>query len=55
MHYGSAALKQSDHRPVLATFDVEGRVVVDSKMDTVYRDVVSSLGPSDCTVVVQVP
>ena len=39
---------------MLATFEVDGRVVVESKMEEVYRSVVSSLGPSDCTVVVQV-
>nr|XP_045612351.1 synaptojanin-1-like isoform X2 [Procambarus clarkii] len=54
VHYGRAELKQSDHRPVLAVFDVEGCSVIDSKLTNTYESVVASLGPSDCTVVVQV-
>ena len=54
VHYGSAGLKQSDHRPVLASIEVEGRTVREDAVNAVYREVVSSLGPSDCTVLVQV-
>ncbi|ROT78871.1 putative synaptojanin-1 [Penaeus vannamei] len=54
VHYGRAELKQSDHRPVLAVIDVEGCTVIDSKLASTYESVVASLGPSDCTVVVQV-
>lgn len=54
VHYGRAELKQSDHRPVLAVIDIEGRTVIDSKLASSYEAVVASLGPSDCTVVVQV-
>ncbi|XP_066988660.1 synaptojanin-1 isoform X2 [Macrobrachium rosenbergii] len=54
IHYGRAELKQSDHRPVLAVIDVEGCTVLDSKLTSTYESVVASLGPSDCTVVVQV-
>ena len=54
VHYGRAELKQSDHRPVLAIIDVEGCTVLDSKLTNTYESVVASLGPSDCTVVVQV-
>ncbi|XP_018020970.1 synaptojanin-1 isoform X2 [Hyalella azteca] len=52
-HYSCAALKQSDHRPVLAAISCEGRKVDEAKLDAVYKEVVSSLGPSDCTVLVQ--
>ncbi|KAK7067886.1 Synaptojanin-1 [Halocaridina rubra] len=55
VHYGRAELKQSDHRPVLAVIDVEGITVLDSKLTNAYESVVASLGPSDCTVVVQPP
>ncbi|XP_066988662.1 synaptojanin-1 isoform X3 [Macrobrachium rosenbergii] len=55
IHYGRAELKQSDHRPVLAVIDVEGCTVLDSKLTSTYESVVASLGPSDCTVVVQPP
>lgn len=53
-HYGRAELKQSDHRPVLAVIEVEGCEVDDAKLTQDYESVVASLGPSDCTVVVQV-
>lgn len=53
-HYGRAELKQSDHRPVLAVIEVEGSVVSSSSLNAAYESVVASLGPSDCTVVVQV-
>ncbi|KAK3880880.1 hypothetical protein Pcinc_014656 [Petrolisthes cinctipes] len=54
IHYGRAELKQSDHRPVLAIIDVEGRSVCPDQLSLAYESVVASLGPSDCTVVVQV-
>ncbi|XP_076055462.1 synaptojanin isoform X2 [Oratosquilla oratoria] len=54
VHYGRAELKQSDHRPVLCIIDIEGQIVVEGQRDTNYQNVVQDLGPSDCTVVVQI-
>ena len=49
--YGRADLKQSDHRPILAVLDVQARVVDKMKREQVISDIVSSLGPSDGTVI----
>ncbi|CAL4128370.1 unnamed protein product, partial [Meganyctiphanes norvegica] len=54
VHYGRAELKQSDHRPVLSVIDIEGRTVDNDKLQKVYESVVEELGPSDCTIVVQI-
>lgn len=51
VYYGRAELKQSDHRPVLAVLDVQAWVVNTMKREQVISDVVSSLGPSDGTVI----
>ena len=51
VHYGRADLKQSDHRPVIAVLDVQARVVDKMKRKEVISDIVSSLGPSDGTVI----
>ena len=53
-HYGRAELKQSDHRPVLAVIEVKGCTVSTPSLNAAYESVVASLGPSDCTVVVEV-
>ena len=51
VHYGRADLTQSDHRPVIAVLDVQARVVDKMKRKEVISDIVSSLGPSDGTVI----
>ena len=51
MYYGRAELKQSDHRPIIAVMDVQARVVDRMKREKVISDIVSSLGPSDGTVI----
>ena len=51
VYYGRADLKQSDHRPVIAMLDVQARVVDKLKREQVISDIVSSLGPSDGTVI----
>ena len=51
MFYGRADLKQSDHRPVIAVLDVQARVVDKMKREKVISDIVTSLGPSDGTVI----
>ena len=51
MLYGRADLKQSDHRPVIAVLDVQARVVDKMKREKVISDIVTSLGPSDGTVI----
>jgi len=51
VYYGRADLKQSDHRPVIAVLDVQARVVDKMKREKVFSDIVSSLGPSDGTVI----
>ena len=51
VYYGRADLKQSDHRPVIAVLDVQARVVDKLKREQVISDIVSSLGPSDGTVI----
>ncbi|MCL4123585.1 UNVERIFIED_CONTAM: hypothetical protein GTU68_052599 [Idotea baltica] len=54
VHYGRAELKQSDHRPVLALIDVEGKSVSEERRARLYHSVVECLGPTDCTVILQV-
>ena len=51
MYYGRADLKQSDHRPIIAILDVQARVVDSMKREQVITEIVSSLGPSDGTVI----
>ena len=51
MYYGRAELKQSDHRPIIAVLDVQARVVDRMKRENFISDIVSSLGPSDGTVI----
>ncbi|XP_064600325.1 synaptojanin-1-like [Liolophura sinensis] len=50
--YNRSELKTSDHRPVVALFDVDALVVEDDKKDEVYQQVIGDHGPLDGTVVV---
>ncbi|KAK2701220.1 hypothetical protein QYM36_020112 [Artemia franciscana] len=52
--YGRAELKQSDHRPVIATFDVDVLRVDEDAREDVISDVIRRVGPQDGTVEVQV-
>ncbi|KAK9887395.1 hypothetical protein WA026_022333 [Henosepilachna vigintioctopunctata] len=52
IHYGRAELKQSDHRPVIATVIIEGRKVNDSLREEVFYQVIADLGPPDGTMIV---
>ncbi|CAD5116080.1 DgyrCDS5010 [Dimorphilus gyrociliatus] len=52
MLYNRAELKTSDHRPVLALYDVELIRVNSERRFDVYDEVISLQGPSDATVVV---
>lgn len=50
--YNRAELKTSDHRPVLAMYDVDLARVDGERRSEIYDDVISLQGPSDATVVV---
>ncbi|KAK2721466.1 hypothetical protein QYM36_003676 [Artemia franciscana] len=52
--YGRAELKQSDHRPVIATFDVDALRVDEDAREDVISDVIRRVGPQDGTVEIQV-
>ncbi|XP_044750788.1 synaptojanin-1 [Coccinella septempunctata] len=52
VHYGRAELKQSDHRPVIAIIDIEGRKVNESLRDQVFYQVIADMGPPDGTLIV---
>lgn len=53
IYYGKADLKTSDHRPVIASIDVEVERAQGSKLNDIHRDVLKSYGPSDPTVIIQ--
>lgn len=52
MFYGRAELKQSDHRPIIAVIDLDVHKVDEVKRIEVFKEVIKSSGPPDCTVVV---
>ena len=53
IHYGTAELKQSDHRPVIAVIDVDIHCVEPEKREQVFKEVIQDLGPPDGTIVVK--
>lgn len=53
IYYGRAELKQSDHRPVIATIDIDVHCVDEEKRDIVFREVIQDEGPPDGTVVIR--
>ncbi|XP_066592854.1 synaptojanin-1 isoform X2 [Prorops nasuta] len=53
IYYGRAELKQSDHRPVIATIDIEVHCVDAKKRENVFKEVIQDLGPPDGTIVVR--
>ncbi|XP_067897173.1 synaptojanin-1 isoform X3 [Heterodontus francisci] len=52
VYYGRAELKTSDHRPVVATTDIDIFEVDPEARQRVYKDVIAVQGPPDGTVVV---
>ncbi|KAL3280582.1 hypothetical protein HHI36_003815 [Cryptolaemus montrouzieri] len=52
VYYGRAELKQSDHRPVVAIIDIEGRKVNESLRDQVFYQVIADMGPPDGTMII---
>ncbi|GCB68204.1 hypothetical protein scyTo_0013796, partial [Scyliorhinus torazame] len=52
LYYGRAELNASDHRPVLAIFEVNIQEVDVFAREEVFQDITSSQGPSDATVVI---
>ncbi|CAG9533964.1 unnamed protein product [Cercopithifilaria johnstoni] len=54
LNYDRIELKTSDHRPVCALFRVDAYKTNLSRFGLVFRDVVSSMGPPDGTVLVSV-
>ncbi|EFO22572.2 endonuclease/Exonuclease/phosphatase [Loa loa] len=54
LNYDRIELKTSDHRPVCALFHVDAYKINLSRFELVFRDVVSSMGPLDGTVLVSV-
>lgn len=53
VYYGRAELKQSDHRPVIATIDIDVHCVDPEKREHVFQEVIQDLGPPDGTIVVK--
>ncbi|XP_041066893.1 synaptojanin-1 isoform X3 [Carcharodon carcharias] len=52
VYYGRAELKTSDHRPVVATIDIDIFEVDPEARQRVYKEVIALQGPTDGTVVV---
>lgn len=53
VYYGRAELKQSDHRPVLATIDIDVHCIDPEKRERVFKEVIQDLGPPDGTIIVK--
>lgn len=53
IHYARTELKQSDHRPVIATLEIKIRRVEPKKREKVFHDVLHSVGPLDGTIVLK--
>jgi len=53
IYYGRAELKQSDHRPVIATIDIDVHCVDPEKRERVFKEVIQDLGPPDGTIIVK--
>ncbi|CAG0923524.1 unnamed protein product [Notodromas monacha] len=51
-YYGTAELRQSDHRPVICILDVQAQVVDEEARSEVLADVIRTLGPPDGTIVI---
>ncbi|XP_053385173.1 synaptojanin-1-like [Mercenaria mercenaria] len=49
--YSRSELKTSDHRPVMALFDVQVMTVKENDRDKVFEEVLSKQGPHDATVI----
>uniref|UniRef100_A0A7E4V7R5 phosphoinositide 5-phosphatase n=1 Tax=Panagrellus redivivus TaxID=6233 RepID=A0A7E4V7R5_PANRE len=54
LDYRTAPLKSSDHRPVAAIFQLDVLKVNLKKCEEIFHDVVSSLGPPDCMILVSI-
>ncbi|XP_061177920.1 synaptojanin-1-like [Saccostrea echinata] len=52
--YNRVELKTSDHRPVLALYDIDTLKVVENKKEQKLQEIVSQQGPPDGTVIVSV-
>ncbi|XP_078412968.1 LOW QUALITY PROTEIN: synaptojanin-2-like [Cetorhinus maximus] len=52
LYYGRAELNASDHRPVLAIFEVNIQEVDIFAREEVFQEITSSQGPSDATVAI---
>lgn len=52
INYGRAELKQSDHRPVVATVDIEIHKIDPERRQNVFYQVIADLGPPDGTIIV---
>lgn len=46
-------MKQSDHRPVIATIDIDVHCVDPEKRERVFKEVIQDLGPPDGTIIVK--
>lgn len=53
LHYGRAELKQSDHRPVIATIEIEVCKIDVDRRSKVFYEVIKDLGPPDATIIIQ--
>ncbi|KAM4695364.1 synaptojanin-2 [Discoglossus pictus] len=54
LYYGRAELPSSDHRPVLAIFEVEVQEVDVTSREKVFQEITTSQGPLDATVEVEI-
>ncbi|XP_011503811.1 PREDICTED: synaptojanin-1 isoform X1 [Ceratosolen solmsi marchali] len=54
LYYCRSELKQSDHRPVIATIDIDVHCVDTIKRDIIFEDVNRQLGPPDGTIILRV-
>lgn len=46
-------MKQSDHRPVIATIDIDVHCVDPEKRERVFKEVIQDLGPPDSTIILK--
>lgn len=50
LHYGRAELKTSDHRPVVAYFEIDVFRVNEKERERVRGSVLEEMGPADATI-----
>ncbi|CAI9731580.1 synaptojanin-1-like isoform X1 [Octopus vulgaris] len=50
--YSRVELRTSDHRPVIALFDIDYQKVDEEKKNTVIKDVIATHGPPDGTIII---